>query len=91
MAKVYFTYTNGSTREMGEHYAKILNTLGHGTYSTKDMWAAEKPAVVIVAERTEDNLDALDIDGLRALADSRGIKYHHRAGADKLRSLLRGV
>lgn len=36
------------------------------------------------------DIDALDHDALRALADERGLKYHHRAGADKLRALLRG-
>ena len=29
-----------------------------------------------------------EIDTLRAALDARGIKYHHRAGVDKLRELL---
>lgn len=36
-----------------------------------------------------DGLDELDADALRALADERGVKVHHRAGADKLRAALR--
>lgn len=39
---------------------------------------------------TTDGLDALDAAELRALAEERGLKVHHRAGADKLRALLRG-
>lgn len=29
-----------------------------------------------------------EIDTLRAALDARGVKYHHRAGVDKLRELL---
>ena len=42
----------------------------------------------IVAEG--DELDALDRDALFALAVERGIKVHHKAGADKIRKALRG-
>lgn len=31
---------------------------------------------------------APDIGALRAELDARGVKYHHRAGAEKLRALL---
>jgi hypothetical protein len=31
----------------------------------------------------------MDADALRALAQDRGIKVHHNAGADKLRAALR--
>lgn len=37
-----------------------------------------------------DELDALDRDALFALAVERGIKVHHKAGADKIRKALRG-
>lgn len=43
----------------------------------------EDPAV-------SDELDALDRDALFALAVERGIKVHHKAGADKIRKALRG-
>lgn len=38
---------------------------------------------------TDDELDSLDVDQLRAIADERGIKVHHKAGADKIRAALR--
>lgn len=37
-----------------------------------------------------DELDALDRDALYALAQERGVEVHHRSGADKIRSALRG-
>lgn len=43
---------------------------------------------MVVAEAAPD-LDAMDADELRALAQERGLKVHHNAGADKLRAALR--
>ena len=37
-----------------------------------------------------DGLDSLDRDALFAIAAERGVTVHHRAGADKIRSALRG-
>ena len=37
-----------------------------------------------------DELDVMDRDALFALAVERGIKVHHKAGADKIRKALRG-
>lgn len=37
----------------------------------------------------QDELDALGEEDLRALAKERGVKVHHKAGADKIRAALR--
>lgn len=37
----------------------------------------------------QDELDALGEEELRALAKERGVKVHHKAGADKIRAALR--
>lgn len=42
------------------------------------------------SDAVSDELDALDRDALFALAVDRGIKVHHKAGADKIRKALRG-
>ena len=39
---------------------------------------------------TDDGLDNLGAEALHALAKERGVTVHHRAGADKVRSALRG-
>lgn len=75
-------------------------------YMTRDMRAVEVPAVVIPepawpdvakpdadpvpADTPADGLESMDVDELRALAESRGIKVHHRAGKDKILAALRG-
>lgn len=46
-----------------------------------DVTAAPAPVVF--------DLAALDTDALRALAQERGVKVHHNAGADKIREALR--
>lgn len=51
---------------------------------------AEAPSEAVTDPVVGDDLDAMDIDALRAMADERGIKVHHRAGADKIRAALRG-
>lgn len=53
---------------------------------------ASKPAPSPAAAAPEParvDLDALDIDALRALAQDRGVKVHHNAGVDKIREALR--
>lgn len=47
------------------------------TYQTRRMSASDAP-------------EANEVDTLRAEADRRGLKYHPRAGAAKLRELLGG-
>lgn len=39
----------------------------------------------------DDGLDSLDRDALLSIAQKRGIKVHHRTGADKLREALRAA
>ena len=102
MEKVDFTFKNGHRRIMGARQAEILGKLGHGQYMTRDMVAdrgavlpnsqeiqepeAPKPPLVM---GVADELDALDKDQLHALAKDRGVKVHHMAGADKVRTALR--
>lgn len=90
MQKVTFTYKNGRERMLSARDAELLQRLGKGTYLTRDM-AASRPIAVAapVAESKEIDLDAMDGDALHALARERGVKVHHKAGADKVRSALR--
>ena len=82
MSKVNFTYKNGLQKVMTPRYAKILQKIGRGTYATRDMLASR-------VVRIEDDIDNLDVPGLLLLAKERGVKVHHKAGADKIRSALR--
>lgn len=74
MSQVIFTFSGGRTRKVSQAEARLLTRMGKGS--------------VVVAEAAPD-LDALDADALRALAQERGLKVHHNAGADKLRAALR--
>lgn len=68
---------NGQQREVRDSVgeALIARRLARPVYQTRDMRAAGPV----------DELSAL-----KAEADRRGIKYHHRAGVAKLRELLEG-
>lgn len=84
---VEFQFKNGRTKVMSARFADILAKMGKGEYATREMRAAKN----LPGTRGEVDIDELDIDALRALADERGVKFHEKAGADKLRSLLRKV
>lgn len=89
--KVIFEHKSGRREPMQRRYAEVLQKLGRGTYMARDMQAAP---VAIAPEPAPalspaGDLDDLDVDALRAIADERGIKVHHRAGADKIRAALR--
>lgn len=89
---VDFKYINGRQRTMNRRYADVLSKLGHGTYMTREMRAAEpEPAAAIPAkpEPVTVDLDAMEVGALHALAQDRGVKVHHKAGADKVREALR--
>lgn len=90
MQKVTFTYKNGRERMLSARDAELLQRLGKGTYLTRDM-AAARPVVVEVSAASNEvvDLDALDSEALHALARERGVKVHHKAGADKVRAALR--
>lgn len=75
MSQVIFTFKDGRTRKVTQAESRLLLRLGKGS--------------VVVAAAAPD-LDAMDLDALRALAQERGLKVHHNAGADKLRAALRG-
>lgn len=90
MQKVNFTYKNGRERMLSARDAELLQRLGKGTYLTRDMAAARPLEVVLpVADNKGVDLDSLDGDALHALARERGVKVHHKAGADKVRAALR--
>lgn len=89
MQKVTFTYKNGRERMLSARDAELLQRLGKGTYLTRDMTAARPLHVAPVADNKEVDLDSLDGDALHALARERGVKVHHKAGADKVRAALR--
>lgn len=90
MQKVTFTYKNGRERMLSARDAELLQRLGKGTYLTRDMAAARPfPVVMPVADNKDVDLDSLDGEALHALARERGVKVHHKAGADKVRAALR--
>lgn len=96
MNKVTFTFKTGRERVLSERDAKLLHRLGKGTYLTRDMAAAPVApaapvfeAVVEPAEPMLVDLDALDAEALHELAKERGVRVHHKAGADKVRAALR--
>ena len=81
MNRVQFQYKSGRVKMVSSSNAELLQRLGQGTYLTRDMRAAR--AVV------DDGLDRLDASALRKIAEDRGVKVHHKAGADKIRAALR--
>jgi hypothetical protein len=100
MERVEFTFRRGGrTKLVTSTQAKVLQRAGLGTYQTRDM--ARQPMVtkplqaapavdaVLVSEPETDGLEALDKEQLHALAKERGVKVHHMAGADKVRTALR--
>lgn len=102
MQKVTFTYKNGRERMLSARDAELLQRLGKGTYLTRDMTAAKGgfvdagPAYVVGNQviiethpQKGDGLDELDAEALHALSRERGVKVHHKAGADKVRAALR--
>lgn len=76
--KVEFTFNNGRKRAMTGAQAKLMQRLGHGTYQTRDLRAAVP----------QTDLELLTLQQLHELAKSRGVKVHHRAGAEKVREAL---
>lgn len=87
--KVELVLKNGKRRKFAAPLAKVLISRGMGqeipaqVYQTRDMRAATPETTSQVAVDDEKEVSAL-----KAQADKRGIKYHHRAGAAKLRELL---
>lgn len=91
---------NGRTMRVSERHAAAFERAGialRTAYMTRDMRAVEVPAVVMPepaesapVETPVDDLESMGPDELRALAESRGIKVHHRAGKDKILAALRG-
>lgn len=80
--KVELKLKNGKVKQFPEPVAKVLVARGLGAYQTRELRAA--PASVPAPAK--DN----ELEALKAEADKRGIKYHHRAGVARLRELLEG-
>jgi hypothetical protein len=99
MDKVEFTFKRGGrTKPVTAYQAKVLSRAGLGTYQTRDMIAnrqiGQQIQNTMMISDTElppisDEYSAMDKDQLHELAKERGIKIHHLAGADKVRSALR--
>lgn len=88
--KVELTLKNGKTRAFHPQVAKVLERKGLG-YQTREM----RPDDNAKWERgdlgrSEADVEVDELETLKAEADRRGIKYHHRAGVAKLRELLAG-
>lgn len=83
IGKPYRGVKVGGTVELPARDADILRRIGRvsiegrgGTYRRRDM----------VAEGSD--LDGMDRDQLRALADSMGLEVHHATGAPRLRQAI---
>lgn len=88
--KVQFTHKGGRQEAMSERYALVLSKLGRGSYMTRDMRAVETaPVSAAPAKDQAEDLDEMEADALHAIAQERGVKVHHKAGADKVRDALR--
>lgn len=87
----------GGTRRVANFVAKRLVNRRIADYVEAEVPvpkpAPRKPDPVVqeVESQAEaqDELDALGEEELRALAKERGVKVHHKAGADKIRAALR--
>jgi hypothetical protein len=75
----------GIAREVAETPAPTAQP----SYMTRHLVAAPPVAPTVAAPTNVDSLDEMDVEELRAVAESRGVKFHHRAGAEKLREALR--
>lgn len=93
---VEFECKDGRKLEMELRYAELLKLLGHGTYMTRDMKAAQQapalpakklePAVEHerVAEMNQKPLKKMTLGELRALAHARQIAVDARWGRPRL-------
>lgn len=77
----------GAKRDIHPKVAAILIKQGHvrevgQTYQTRDMRAVQP------TNTATNPILSMTLEELRALAAQRGIKIHHRAGADKIREAL---
>src|SRR5688572_22885651 len=97
-AKDAFTYARRDLR-VGDPFnasikdAELLVKIGRAEYrkpyATRVMTSellGEK--IVPVSVAPVSNLDSMDLEALRDMATRMGVKFHHRAGAAKLRALL---
>lgn len=57
-----------------------------GLYRRRDIRAAGSRAM---HPEDLDDLDSMDLDGLREMARRLGVKVHHRAGIAKIRTAIR--
>jgi hypothetical protein len=100
MERVEFTLKRGGRKGLVPlTQARAMERAGLGTYQTRDMarqpmvtkpmQAAPVVGTTLAAEPETDGLEALDKEQLHAIAKERGVKVHHMAGADKVRTALR--
>ena len=89
---------NGRQKQMNPKLARLLAKQGHVRIIDAGVQTSvvEKP-VQVTAEVIVENdvkfdipdIDAMEVDELRELAAAQGITVHHRAGAERIRELLR--
>jgi hypothetical protein len=90
MNQVIFTFKNGRQRTMHRSQAAFFAAAKQGTYSAKEQPTVEAPTPKPSADKAgAADIDAMDADALHVLARERGVKVHHKAGADKVREALR--
>lgn len=94
--KLSFVFNNGTVRKVDHRLADYMERRNLGTYTTRDMRAESREKVITgeqVPVKTYDftGLDEMSIEELRELAESLGVKVHHKAGSDKIREQLRSL
>lgn len=93
--KVELELKNGRRKAFNPTVAKVLVARGLAceamSYQTRELRATDN-AKWDAGElgRSEAHAEVDEVETLRVELDKRGIKYHHRAGAAKLRELLEG-
>lgn len=86
---------NGKAKQMNAKLARVLEKKGHvrivdvgvQTVAVEKPAIIEQPVEVPVAESPD--LDAMDVDQLRELAEAMNVPVHHRAGVLTIRSAIR--
>ena len=95
---VLFRMNNGKHRRVSRRDARLLTKLGRGAIvgvesvsnaTAKKIIEPEQPAL-LDAPVIADNIDSMNLDELRMLADERGVYVHHRSGEERIRAILRG-
>ena len=94
--KLYFRksigpYRKGQTKNVPDKLARFYVKNGIAEPVRRDNTYQTKVMVADTTSEPVDDLEGLDVEELRALAELRGLKVHHKAGAEKIKETLRSA